>query len=255
MLLWPSTARLWREWAAPSSWVCTSQRTSPGLTTPHHWPRKHSSVSTSFLNWEEPEPWPSSCAPSTEAPSRALWLAASLCGMEPATYPAARAFNAKWEQLRRSLVSLSPPSRTFTAPVSSAKPSALRVIPPTRHAASLVCCHQGGDCPGQDQRTEGQLHPSGCQEAQLCPGSAPYHLLPLCALCHFKQIDKLFLHYSHYTVYALFVISLVCTLSAMCLVLLYLSFLHVPICIVVELYFILYFNLYLFVFLNSTVSV
>ncbi len=42
MLLWPSTARLWRELAAPSSWVCTSQRTSPGLTTLRHWPRKHS---------------------------------------------------------------------------------------------------------------------------------------------------------------------------------------------------------------------
>ncbi len=36
MLLWPSTVRLWREWAAPSSWVCTSQRTSPGLTTLRH---------------------------------------------------------------------------------------------------------------------------------------------------------------------------------------------------------------------------
>ncbi len=35
-LLWPSTVQLWREWAAPSSWVCTSQRTSPGLTTLQH---------------------------------------------------------------------------------------------------------------------------------------------------------------------------------------------------------------------------
>ncbi len=43
-------------------------------------------------------------------------------------------------------MSLSPPSRTFTAPVSPAKPSALQVIPPTRHIASSVCCHQGGDC-------------------------------------------------------------------------------------------------------------
>ncbi len=51
-----------------------------------------------------------------------------------------------WEQLRRSLVALSPPSRTSTAPVSPAKPSALQVIPPTRHTASSVCCHQGGDC-------------------------------------------------------------------------------------------------------------
>ncbi len=85
--------RLWREWAAPSSWVCTSQRTSPGLTTLQHWPRKHSSVSTSSANSEEPEPRPPSCAPSTEAPSRASWLAASLCGMAPATRPAASPFN------------------------------------------------------------------------------------------------------------------------------------------------------------------
>ncbi len=50
MILWPSTVRLWREWAAPSSWVCTSQRTSPGPTTLRHWPRKHNSVSTSSAN-------------------------------------------------------------------------------------------------------------------------------------------------------------------------------------------------------------
>ncbi len=44
MLLWPSMVRPWREWAAPSSWVYTSQRTSPGPTTLQHWPRKHNSV-------------------------------------------------------------------------------------------------------------------------------------------------------------------------------------------------------------------
>ncbi len=38
-------------------------------------------------------PGPPSCAPSTEAPSRASWLAASLCGMAPATRPAARPSN------------------------------------------------------------------------------------------------------------------------------------------------------------------
>ncbi len=58
MLRWPSMVWPWREWAAPSSWVYTSQRTSPGLTTLQHWPRKHSSVSTSSANWEEPEPRP-----------------------------------------------------------------------------------------------------------------------------------------------------------------------------------------------------
>ncbi len=93
MLLWPSMVRLWREWATPSSWVYTSQRTSPGLTTLQHWPRKHISVSTSSANSGEPEPRPPSCAPSTEAPSRASWLAASMCGMAPATHPAAIPFN------------------------------------------------------------------------------------------------------------------------------------------------------------------
>ncbi len=62
-------------------------------TTLQHWPRKHNSVSTSSANSEEPEPRPPSCAPSTEAPSRAFWLAASLCGMAPATRPAASPFN------------------------------------------------------------------------------------------------------------------------------------------------------------------
>ncbi len=72
MLLWPSTVRLWIQRAAPSFWVCTSQRTSPGLTTLQHWPRKHSNVSTSSANSEEPEPRPPSCAVSTEAPESIL---------------------------------------------------------------------------------------------------------------------------------------------------------------------------------------
>ncbi len=63
-------------------------------------------------------------------------------------------------------MSLSPPSRTSTAPVSPAKPSALQVIPPTRHTASSVCCHQGGDCrvsrPGPaDWRTASFIRLSG----------------------------------------------------------------------------------------------
>ncbi len=66
----------------------TSLNTSPGPTTLQHWPRKHNSVSTSSANSEEPEPRPSSCAPSTEAPSRASWLAASLL-----TRPAPSPFN------------------------------------------------------------------------------------------------------------------------------------------------------------------
>ncbi len=94
-------------------------------------------------------------------------------------------------QLRRLLVSLSPPSRTFITPVLSAKPSALQVIPPTRHTASSVCYHQeGGDCRGQ-------------------------------------------------------VISLVCTLSAMCLVPLYIFFYNVRICIVCIIYIYIYIYIYI----------
>ncbi len=59
-------------------------------------------------------------------------------------------------------VSLSPPSRTFTTPVSPAKPSALQVIPPTRHTTSSVCYHQGGDWgvskPGQNRLKDSFIH-------------------------------------------------------------------------------------------------
>ncbi len=76
---------------------------------------------------------------------------------------------------RYKLVSLSPPSRTSTAPFSPAKPSALQEIPPTRHTASSVCCirEETAESPGEDQQTEEQLHPSGCQEAELPPVLAP----------------------------------------------------------------------------------
>ncbi len=78
-------------------------------------------------------------------------------------------------------MSLSPPSRTSTAPVSPAKPSALQVIPPTRHTASSVCYHQGGDCgvsgPGPaDWRTASSIRLSGSwTPSRPCP---PPPLLP-----------------------------------------------------------------------------
>ncbi len=78
-------------------------------------------------------------------------------------------------------MSLSPPSRTSTAPVSPAKPSALQVIPPTRHTASSVCCHQGGDCRvyrrgPADWRTASYIRLSGSwTPSRPCP---PSPLLP-----------------------------------------------------------------------------
>ncbi len=74
-------------------------------------------------------------------------------------------------------MSLSPPSRTSTAPVSPAKPSALQVIPPTRHTASSVCCHQGGDCGVSrrgpaDWRTASYIRLSGSwTPSRPCPPS------------------------------------------------------------------------------------
>ncbi len=79
-------------------------------------------------------------------------------------------------------LSLSPPSRTSTAPVSPAKPSALQVIPPTRHTASSVCYHQGGDCgvskPGPtDWKTASSTRLSGSwTPSRPCPPPSP--LLP-----------------------------------------------------------------------------
>ncbi len=44
--------------AQPTERTAALCRTSPGLTTLRHWPRKHSSISTSSANSEEPEPEP-----------------------------------------------------------------------------------------------------------------------------------------------------------------------------------------------------
>ncbi len=80
------------------------------------------------------------------------------------------------------IVGVSLPSpRTFTTPVSPAKPSALQVIPPTRHTTSSVCYHQGGDWgvskPGQtDWKTASSTRLSGSwTPSRPCP---PSPLLP-----------------------------------------------------------------------------
>ncbi len=76
-----------------------------------------------------------------------------------------------------------PPSRTSTAPVSPAKPSALQVIPPTRHTTSSVCYHQGRDCgvskPGPtDWKTASSTRLSGSwTPSRPCPPLplSPHH--------------------------------------------------------------------------------
>ncbi len=100
----------------------------------------------------------------------------SLCGMALATHPAARPFTthseSSWEDC---WCPLSPPSRTFAAPVSPAKPSALQVIhpPDTQLLQSAAIMEETAESLGEDQQTEGQLHSSGCQKAQLSLPSPP----------------------------------------------------------------------------------
>lgn len=69
-LLSASTVLLWRGWAAPGSWGCTSLRTSPGPAAPLHWPKKLSSVSISSGSGEKPEPQPQHPSHSTRPSSR-----------------------------------------------------------------------------------------------------------------------------------------------------------------------------------------
>ncbi len=175
MLLWPSTVRLWRERAAPSFWVCTSQRTSPGLTTLQHWPRKHSNVSTSSANSEEPEPRPPSCATFYRGTIESI-LTSCITVWYGACNASCRKSLQRIVRAAEKIVGVSLPSlRTSTAPVSPAKPSALQVIPPpdTQLLQSAAIREETAESPGQDQQTEGQLHPSGCQEAELPPVLAP----------------------------------------------------------------------------------
>ncbi len=93
MLLWPSTVRLWR--------VSSTKFLGVHITEDLSWTNNTAALAKKaqqrlyFLRKlrraRAPVP---SCAPSTEAPSRASWLAASLCGMALAMHPAARPFNA-----------------------------------------------------------------------------------------------------------------------------------------------------------------
>ncbi len=77
---WPSTARLWRDSAAPNSWGCTSQKTSPGPPTLHHSPRRCDSAYTLSASWKEQVSLHPSSPLSTGEPVIVCWPAASLSG-------------------------------------------------------------------------------------------------------------------------------------------------------------------------------
>ncbi len=125
--------------------------------------------------------------------------------------------------------------------------------PNTQLLQSAAIREETAESPGEDQQTKGQLHTSGCQEAQLSPDSAPSQVLSLPlplvtvtstshfvqhwtdliqlplmtvskktvlrAFCHFKQTDKLFCNNTDY----------ICTVSLFdwfALMLLYLFYMY-----------------------------
>lgn len=61
---WPAMRLLWRVWNGPSSWGCTSLKTSPSLTPPC-WPRRLKHASTSPTFWWEHGSHHLSCTLST----------------------------------------------------------------------------------------------------------------------------------------------------------------------------------------------
>ncbi len=111
-----------------------------------------------------------------------------------------------------------------TAPVSPAKPSALQVIPPTRHTTSSICYHQGGDCgvskPGPtDWKTASSTRLSGSwTPSRPCP---PSPLLPHAPLNSEPPPEPFFLH----VLICIFVIvAFLCTYMYIYLICTYLYF-------------------------------
>ncbi len=139
---WPSTARLWRESAAPNSWGCTSRRILPGPPTPCHSPRRHNSAYTFSAGWKEQVSHHPSSPHSTGAPLRVCWPAASLSGTGTAVLLTARPSSGQWTRLQRSSVALSHPSWTFSLHDVQAKPTASWRTPPTPPTVSSSSYHQ-----------------------------------------------------------------------------------------------------------------
>ncbi len=136
---WPSTARLWRESTALNSWGCTSQRTSPGPPTLHHYPRRRNSTYTFSAGWKEQVSLHPLSPFSTGEPLRARWPAASLSGTGTVVQQTTRPSSRQWTQLQRSSVPLSPASWTFSlhdAPVKLPISWRTPHIPPTVSSSS-----------------------------------------------------------------------------------------------------------------------
>lgn len=99
---------LWRWSAAPSSWGCTSQTISPGLSKLYHWSRVHSSACSFCIRWREST---CACPPSlcsSDAPEKQT---ASLGLVEATALLVGRMWGEWVEQRRKSLGLPSPPSR------------------------------------------------------------------------------------------------------------------------------------------------
>ncbi len=166
---WPSTARLWRESAAPNSWGCTSRRISPGPPTPCHSPRRHNSAYTFSAGWKEQVSHHPSSPHSTGAPLRVCWPAASLSGTGTAVLLTARPSSGQWTRLQRSSVPLSHPSWTFSLHDAPAKPTASWRTPPTPPKVSSSSYHQedgtGASEPAPPDCST--AFPPGCESPEL----------------------------------------------------------------------------------------
>ncbi len=131
----PLTARLWRESAALNSWVCKSQRTSPGPPTLHHSQRRRNSAYTFSAGWKEQVSLHPSSALSKGEPLRVCWQAVSLPGMGTVVQQTSRPSSVQWTQLQRSSVPLPSILDIFLAWCSSKATSIVKE--PTHPSHSL----------------------------------------------------------------------------------------------------------------------
>ncbi len=174
---------------------------------------------------------------------------------------------------------ISPPSRTSTTPVSPAKPSALQVIPPTRHTTSSVCYHQGGDWGVSKPGTTDWKTASSTRLSGSWTPSRPWPPSPLLPHESLNSEHWIFIYLMFYFIFFLHVlicifviVAFLCTYMYVCMyICMYMCmyvYVYVYICVYIYMYMYIYmyvyvcvyiyiyiFDLYLSVFLRSTVSV
>ncbi len=162
-------------WAAPSSWVYTSQRDLS-------WTKQHCSTSQEaqqrlyFLRKlrRARAPAPIMCtfyrgtieSILTSCITVVVWRLQRVLPQVPSTDS-----ESSWEIVGVSLPSL----QDIYSTRLTRKPSALQVIPPTRHplVQSATIREETAESPSQDQQTERQLHPQAVRKLNSLPSLPP----------------------------------------------------------------------------------